>query len=191
MKNKLANKFFDNKIPKSKKCDEKGCVKEGTFVAPKSPNSKEVYYFCIKHIKLYNKRWNFFAGKSQAEIYNFQKNDFFEGRPTFPFSKGTNSNIKFDFEFNLNKDKIKFERSRENFKPKIFPNSDKEIKGSMKVFNIQDNFTELDLKKKYKELVKKYHPDVKNKVKNKEKMIKKINKAYNILHNYLKTYLCK
>ena len=132
---------------------------------------------------------NFFAGKSQAEICNFQKNDFFE-EFTFPFSK-VPIQTSFDFEFNLNKDKIKFERSRENFKPKIFPNSDKEIKGSMKVFNIQDNFTELDLKKKYKELVKKYHPDVKNKVKNKEKMIKKINKAYNILHNYLKTYLCK
>ena len=27
----------------------------------------------------------------------------------------------------------------ENFKPKIFPNSDKEIKGSMKVFNIDNN----------------------------------------------------
>ena len=39
---------------------------------------------------MYNKRWNFFAGKSQNEIYEYQKNDIFEGKPTKPFSKVEN-----------------------------------------------------------------------------------------------------
>ena len=67
-------------------CQEKGCLNEGEYIAPKSPNSKEKYFFCLDHIKIYNKRWNYFAGKSQKQIYDFQKNDLFEGRPTRPFS---------------------------------------------------------------------------------------------------------
>ena len=46
------------------------------MIAPKSPNSKEKYSFCLSHVKEYNKRWNFFAGKSQSQIYDYQKNDF-------------------------------------------------------------------------------------------------------------------
>ena len=42
-----------------------------------------------------------------------------------------------------------------------------------------------------KELVKKFHPDVKNNIKNKEKIIKKINNAYKLLFNFLKNNKCK
>ena len=55
MKNKLANKFFESSSFTNKKCDEKGCNEDGKFIAPKSPNSGEKYFFCLKHIKLYNK----------------------------------------------------------------------------------------------------------------------------------------
>ena len=50
---------------------------------------------------------------------------------------------------------------------------------------------ENDLKKVYKQLVKKFHPDVKNNIKNKEKIIKKINNAYKLLFNLLKNNKCK
>ena len=73
----------------------------GNMLAPKSPNSNEKYIFCLEHIKEYNKRWNFFAGKSQNQIYEYQKNDFFIGRPTRPFSKGHSSKIKFEFEYSF------------------------------------------------------------------------------------------
>ena len=55
MKNKPAKKIFENTNYSIKKCDEKGCTEDGNFVAPKSPNSNEKYFFCLKHIKLYNK----------------------------------------------------------------------------------------------------------------------------------------
>ena len=87
MKNKLANKFFESSSFTNKKCDEKGCNEDGKFIAPKSPNSGEKYFFCLKHIKLYNKRWNFFAGKSQREIYNFQKMIFLREGQHFLFQK--------------------------------------------------------------------------------------------------------
>ena len=98
----------DNK--KIRLCQEKGCFNEGEYEAPKSPNSKEKYFFCLHHIKIYNKRWNYFAGKEQKQIYDFQKNDFFEGRPTRPFSYGYDTKIKFDFEYSIDHEKIKFKK---------------------------------------------------------------------------------
>mgnify|MGYP001264147712 FL=1 len=186
MKNKPAKKFFESTNYSIKQCDEKGCNEEGNFIAPKSPNSSEKYFFCLKHIKLYNKRWNFFAGKSQAEIYNFQKNDFFEGKPTFPFSDGMKSKIKFEFNYFVDKEKIKFSEKRKKFEKvdKLIFNAD--VESSLRLMKLNKDFNENDLKKVYKQLVKKFHPDVKNNIKNKEKIIKKINNAYKLLLNFLK-----
>ena len=191
MKNKPANKFFESTDYSIKKCDEKGCKEEGNFIAPKSPNSSEKYFFCLKHIKLYNKRWNFFAGKSQAEIYNFQKNDFFEGKPTFPFSDGVKSKIKFEFNYFVDNEKLKFSEKRKKFEKvdKLIFNAD--LENSLRVMKLNKDFNEEDLKKVYKQLVKKFHPDVKNNIKNKEKIIKKINNAYKLLFNFLKNNKCK
>ena len=191
MKNKPAKKFFESTNYSIKQCDEKGCNEEGNFIAPKSPNSSEKYFFCLKHIKLYNKRWNFFAGKSQAEIYNFQKNDFFEGKPTFPFSDGMKSKIKFEFNYFVDKEKIKFSEKRKKFEKvdKLIFNA--EVESSLRLMKLNKDFNEKDLKKMYKQLVKKFHPDVKNNIKNKEKIIKKINNAYKLLLNFLKNNKCK
>jgi len=161
-------------------CQEKDCFNEGEYEAPKSPNSKEKYFFCLHHIKIYNKRWNYFAGKSQKQIYDFQKNDFFEGRPTRPFSYGYDTKIKFDFEYSLDHEKIKFKK-----KNKSFFSSDKKsnskVQEALKIFSLSDDFSEKTLKKRYKELVKKYHPDLNRSFLKKDSKIKEINNAYNFL----------
>ena len=160
-------------------CHEKGCLNEGEYEAPKSPNSKEKYFFCLHHIKIYNKRWNYFAGKSQKQIYDFQKNDFFEGRPTRPFSYGYGSKIKFEFEYSLDQEKIKFKRKNKSFfRDK---KNDSKVKNALKIFSLSDDFSEKILKKRYKELVKKYHPDLNRNFLNKDSKIKEINNAYNFL----------
>ena len=46
------------------KCDQENCNLPGEFKAPKSINSSAKYNFCLHHVKIYNKRWDFFAGKS-------------------------------------------------------------------------------------------------------------------------------
>ncbi len=186
MKNRSNNKFFDDNPTSTRLCDEKGCKENGEFVAPKSPNSNERYFFCLKHIKLYNKRWNFFAGKSEAEILNFQKNDLFEGRPTFPFSESTSSKIKFQFNYTFEKEKISFKEKSKRFENGRVISFNDEIQNALDIFQLDNSYSKIDLKKRYKFLVKKYHPDVKNDIKNKEKKIKEVNIAYKILINNTK-----
>ena len=170
---------------KNRKCDDKQCNKIGEYLAPKSPGSYDKYIFCYEHVKVYNKRWNFLAGKSQAEIYEFQKNDFFENRPTKPFAKGDSSKIKFEFENYFDKSELRFKKSKDKIKNKNEYNFSNEIKSSLKTLEINDEISELKIKKSYKELVKKYHPDLNGKSKNKEKKIREINKAYKILTKFI------
>ena len=160
-------------------CHENGCLKEGEYMAPKSPNNNEKYFFCLDHIKIYNKRWNYFAGKNQKQIYDFQKNDLFEGRPTRPFSNGYSSKIKFEFGYSFNKEKLKFKKKKRSFFTNNKNNS--KLDKALKIFSLNDDFSEKILKKRYKELVKKYHPDLNKSFLNKDSKIKEINNAYNFL----------
>jgi len=181
MKKKATDSYIFFDKPDVKKCDEKNCNEPGEFYAPKSPNSSEKYLFCSKHIKLYNKRWNFFAGKSQNEIYEYQKNDIFEGKPTKPFSKGSASKIKFEFKFIFDTQKMRFRKKRKGFENVENYSFNEQIEKSLTILRLRPNFSEDQLKARYKKLVKKYHPDVKNTINNKENKMKEINKAYKIL----------
>ncbi len=48
-------------------CDRHGCDKAGDCPAPKSPNSKERWYFCQAHAAEYNAGWDYFAGLDAEE----------------------------------------------------------------------------------------------------------------------------
>lgn len=48
-------------------CDRHGCTEKGDCPAPKSPNSRERWYFCQAHAAEYNRGWNYFEGLSAEE----------------------------------------------------------------------------------------------------------------------------
>jgi len=43
-------------------CDRHGCDEPGDRPAPKSPNSKDRWFFCEAHAAEYNRNWNYFEG---------------------------------------------------------------------------------------------------------------------------------
>ena len=63
----------------------------------------------------------------------------------------------------------------------ILRKSNSKVKKALKIFSLSDDFSEKILKKRYKELVKKYHPDLNRNFLNKDSKIKEINNAYNFL----------
>jgi len=48
-------------------CDREGCDQPGDRPAPKSPNSRERWYFCEAHAAEYNRNWNYFEGLTAEE----------------------------------------------------------------------------------------------------------------------------
>src|SRR3954466_3704997 len=48
-------------------CDREGCNEIGDRPAPKSPNSRERWYFCERHAAEYNRNWNYFEGLTAEE----------------------------------------------------------------------------------------------------------------------------
>ena len=45
-----------------RQCDRHGCEEAGDRPAPKSPNSRDRWYFCERHAAEYNRNWNYFEG---------------------------------------------------------------------------------------------------------------------------------
>ncbi|HYD37556.1 MAG TPA: J domain-containing protein [Allosphingosinicella sp.] len=43
-------------------CDREGCGEPGDRPAPKSPHSRERWWFCEAHAAEYNRNWNYFEG---------------------------------------------------------------------------------------------------------------------------------
>ena len=61
--------IFGAQDPEIRCCDWPGCRDEGQHRAPKSRKEIETYHwFCLGHVRQYNKGWNYYAGMSDAEV---------------------------------------------------------------------------------------------------------------------------
>ena len=73
-------------------CDHKNCKKIGEYKAPKSrSNLKNYYYFCLNHVKEYNKSWDFYKGLSVDEIELSLRKDIVWDRPSWPLNGPPNN----------------------------------------------------------------------------------------------------
>jgi len=66
-------------------CDHEGCDKPGKFRAPKALDVLDDYFwFCQQHVREYNLKWNFFDGKTEAEMNAQRSKDKVWERDTKP-----------------------------------------------------------------------------------------------------------
>lgn len=179
-------------INTKKECDHKNCNENGEYKAPKSRlNLKNYYYFCLNHVKIYNKSWDFYKGLSVDEIELSLRKDIIWDRPSWPLH-GNPNNIFEQIRTFLNSDYSLLEKEKDlqNFlKNKIiYKNLTHEEQKSMQVLSLKMPINVEKIKKTYKKLVKIFHPDVNKDNKDAEKLFKEINQAYRIL---LKKFLKK
>ena len=72
-------------------CDWNNCKNPGEYKAPKEKdNSKKFRMLCLKHIKEFNKNWNYFSGMSDSQVTDFLKSDMTWHKPTQSFSSSDN-----------------------------------------------------------------------------------------------------
>ncbi|CAK0769517.1 Molecular chaperone DnaJ [uncultured Gammaproteobacteria bacterium] len=66
-------------------CDVSGCPHTGDYRAPKGRDRlTEFFWFCLDHVRDYNRSWNFLKGLSQPEIESLIRNDVIGRNPTWP-----------------------------------------------------------------------------------------------------------
>ena len=180
-KNKKTFNFYvednnDEFLSLTKYCEWPNCQRKGEYKAPTSREKlREFKWFCLEHVKLYNKGWDYFKGRTTDEIYNEISNDALWHRPTWEKIK----KYKFLDSHEFNDEKV----NMSNQKPEA-ETRNTIIENCAKVLELKLPIKISALKKQYKKMVKKFHPDVSKN--NSEEHIIKLNYAYSELLNFLK-----
>jgi len=153
-------------------CNHPDCQEFGDYRAPIGYDNLNNYqWFCLDHIKDFNKNWNYHNKMNADQIENDIRYDTIWRRPTKPFGSG----MKY-FNFTLNGEEM---GSIEN--PNQDLNKKNKLFGSLTVLDLDINADIKLIKKRYKELVKKFHPDITGNSKKNIDKFRKIVEAYNYL----------
>lgn len=153
-------------------CNHPDCQEFGDYRAPIGYDNLNNYqWFCLDHIKDFNKNWNYHNKMNADQIENDIRYDTIWRRPTKPFGSG----MKY-FNFTLNGEEM---GSIEN--PNQDLNKKNKLFGSLSVLDLDINADINLIKKRYKELVKKFHPDITGNSKKNIDKFRKIIEAYNYL----------
>ena len=166
-------------------CDKNECNEKGEYRAPKSRiNLNQYYYFCLKHVKEYNKSWDFYKGLTVEQIEKSMMKDTIWDRPSWPL-KGSPASVLDQINDFINNDYNLLEKDnkfKEFSKYKILDhNLTNDQNQALKRLELSLPVNLDEIKKKYKKLVKIFHPDVNDNNKEAENKFKEINESYKIL----------
>jgi hypothetical protein len=167
-------------------CEWENCNDKGSFKAPRDKDdSKRFMWLCENHIKTFNKSWNYFEGMSQEQIETFLKSDATWHRPTQKFGSLNNFfNILWNNALN---DKFKLFNNNDKSKLNIISRLSEKDKEAFKTMDLKVDDDWGAIQKKFKALVKKFHPDKNSGNKQYEDHLKKITLAYSHLRSVFKT----
>ena len=201
---KLDSKFFDrlrvkpdeNRLLRDAcpKCEWEGCDEPGLYPAPKGRGLEGQYHrYCLDHVREYNKSYNYFSGLPDEEVIAQQKRDATGDRPTW--FVGVNSWARnrgraghrrggYAYRFETHDPFGLFgERAPGGTTPGAAPRRPlKRLeRKALRELNLDDNATKTDIKTRFKELVKRLHPDHNQGDRSSEDKLREVIQAYNYL----------
>lgn len=174
-----------------RRCDHPNCKEEGRFPAPKSRETRDGrWLFCLEHVRQYNLGWDFFRGMSDAEIEKYQRQDVLGHRPTWrigtkPQTEDPKVWVKDDLGILADVGIRVGEAKPKSAAELRLPPRERE---AFMVLGFDLAAIELPLgkgvlKKQYKTMVKRYHPDANGGDKEAEERLKSITQAYAYLQS--------
>jgi curved DNA-binding protein CbpA len=205
---KLDSKYFDrirtrrkreqDATPPAPTCQWDGCDKPGAHRAPVGRNAEgQFFMFCFDHVREYNKGYNYFSGLSDSEIARYQKEAITGHRPTW--TVGVNKAAK-DAPLHATtrsgaggpggpqqrfKDPFGFVSQARAGGTSRFQTQGRKLKTlEAKAFDTMElgvNATAAEIKRRYKELVKKHHPDANGGDRGSEERFRAVIQAYQLL----------
>jgi hypothetical protein len=182
---KPAAKQQQEAAPAEIRCDYPGCTREGAFRAPMGRDREGQYFcFCLDHVREYNATYNYFDGMTDDAVAKYQKEAIVGHRPTW--NMGVNRAGKGHREDGVDpaEDPLGMFRGRTGFHGAASPRrplySDATMKALAKL-DLDDAATFDVVKARYKELVKRLHPDANGGDRSSEDKLREIIRAYNFL----------
>ena len=164
-------------------CDWENCKNTGTYKAPiERDNSKKFRLLCLEHIKIFNKNWNYFENMNDQEIEYFIKSDLIWHKSTKKF--GSSENFFSILWNNALEDKLNI-FNRSNYKEYKSIRISQTDRDAFQVMELNEDAKWDKIQSKFKELVKKYHPDKNKGSKKFEDKLKIITLAYSQLKKTL------
>ncbi len=180
--------IFDDPAPYQKRptdlCDYENCQERGTFRAPKN-RMGDFYWFCLDHVRLYNASWNYYQDVPDTELESYIRYDTTWQRPSWPLHARTaHTKIYNTFDFDVCRDNRFHTKDKKYRKYKIM-NTPQKLQESLDLLELNYPFTKHQLKKNFRALVKKFHPDANENDPLCVEMIKKVNEAYALLKKHI------
>ena len=164
-------------VPTGRQCDAPGCGDEGLYKAPKTREMNDDYFwFCLEHVRAYNHSWDYFKGMDRDRIEHFMRDSLTGHRPTWRIGEQA---AAFTVE-RLQDSLRRFMHTAKREAPRP-PSLTPEENDALALLELTPPVTEEALKKRYKKLVKRHHPDVNKGSKDAEETFKKITRAYQVL----------
>ena len=167
-------------------CEWKGCANAATHRAPKGrSNENEHWRFCLDHVRQYNHSYNYFAGMSADDVSKYQKDAVTGHRPTWKMGTGnTPGGMEFNATdpLNLFREFIGgagWRRRAEQAAPtRTVRNAERK---ALDVLGLDVGVEAVEIKARFKELVKRHHPDANGGDRACEDKLREIIQAYNYL----------
>ncbi len=167
-------------------CAVPGCRGEATHKAPRSRRELDRYvWFCLDHVRAYNASWDYYAGMDEGEIEAHRRADVTWRRPTWPLGgrapgrqPGRNGawDTAFDDPFGLFGGRAESGGAAPERPPS-------KTGRALEVLDLRAPVTAHQVKARYIELVKRFHPDANGGDKTAEERLKLVNDAYTTLKN--------
>lgn len=184
---RVGARFHGRVAGNGRLCSEPGCDEAGEFRAPllegvgTGRDGPQPYrWLCLDHVRAFNAGYNFFSGMSVDEIHDAQRPFAGWERETRAFNGngGADRPPKWaDFTDPLDAIGARFKRRMEEARKDGKPLSERERK-ALKVLGLGADVDRNDLRKRYAELVRKYHPDRNGGDRSYEKALQDVIAAY-------------
>jgi hypothetical protein len=165
-------------------CEWAGCKELATNRAPKGKqNDKDYWHYCLAHTREYNQSYNFFAGMKDDAVLAYQKDALTGHRPTWKMGTGKRAsrpNLRGTGTdpFGLFGEGMRAEQQARAEATRPVRNAERK---ALDTLGLDIGATPQQVKMRFKELVKRHHPDANGGDRSTENRLIEVIKSYNYL----------
>jgi hypothetical protein len=171
-------------------CQWQGCGNTATHRAPKGRTRENEYWrFCLDHVREYNSSYNYFSGMSEDAVLRYQKDAVTGHRPTWKMGTGNPLPGGNDFGQQTPHDPFnmfhEFGARGSDTRTRTEPPQQRAVRNAerkaLHELGLEEGVGKVEIKARFKILVKRHHPDVNGGDKATEDKLREIIQAYNYL----------